>query len=170
MTIYFHGLNSSINSSKFVILKKTFKNLKCFEWSPNDPIKNMLNELVYKLSNCNEDIILIGDSTGANFAYQTRELLKKYNKKVKLILISPLLSINQMDNNFFLYKYVTKSLISNIILIKYITDALIIKPINDEVLSNPYYCIFDCKVLNIESGHRIDNFENYINNIKTYLK
>ena len=168
MIIYLHGLNSGIDSNKFKILQKTFGGIECFEWVPNDPIKDKLNDLVSKLSK-QDEIVLIGDSTGANFAYQARELLKQYNKKVKLILISPLLSMVQMNKDFFLYEYVTDSLRTNVIDINYINDALVIKPINDEVLSNPYEYILDCKVVNTESGHRIDNFEEYVSLIENYL-
>lgn len=167
MIIYLHGLNSGIDSSKFKILQKTFEEIECFEWSPNDPIKNMIDGLVDKLSKC-DDVVLIGDSTGANFAYQTRELLK--DKQVKMILLSPLLSMSQMNEDFFLYEYVTDSLRRNVINIDYINDALIIKPIVDEVLSNPYEAVLDCNVIKIESGHRIDTFEKYVDTIKNYLK
>ncbi len=168
MIIFYHGLNSSKDSNKFRILKEEYKDIECFEWSPNDDIKDKLNNLTYKLLKCN-DIILIGDSTGANFALQTRELLNKYNKQVKLILLSPLLSIKQLDIKNFLYKYVTDKLISNVKDFNIINDVLIIKPINDEILSN-HTCEFNCLVITTESGHRLEDFKNYLKYIKDYVK
>lgn len=168
MIIYFHGLNSSIDSNKFKILQSVYEDIKCFEWSPNDSIKDRLNKLSLDLSKY-KNVTLIGDSTGANFAYQVREQLKSLTN-VKLILTSPLLSLKQMDENFFLYSYVTDTLRKNIIDIKYIDDAFIIKPIHDEVLPHKYECKINCDVLNIDSTHRIDDFKDYIDYIKDYLK
>lgn len=168
MIIYFHGLNSSIDSNKFKILQSVYEDIKCFEWTPNDSIKDKLNKLSLDLSNY-KNVTLIGDSTGANFAYQVREQLK-YNTNVKLVLTSPLLSLKQMDENFFLYSHVTDILRKNIIDIKYIDDALIIKPIYDEVLPHKYNCELNCELLEIDSTHRIDNFKDYVDNIITYLK
>ena len=168
MIIFYHGLNSSNNSSKFKILKEVYKDIECFEWSTNDNIKDKLNNLSDKLLKCN-DITLIGDSTGANFALQTRDLLKKHNKQVNLILLSPLSSINQIDKSHFIYEYVTDTLINNITDFKVINDALVIIPTNDEVLYNNY--IFNnCEIIKTESSHRLEDFSNYINYIKNYIK
>ena len=47
------------------------------------------------------------------------------------------------------------------------TEELYIIPL--ETNDNPYEYILDCEVINTESGHRIDNFEEYVSLIENYL-
>lgn len=73
--LYIHGLGSDRHSRKFINLKEYFKDRFSYdfiEWNNDSTISVLLVEAEAKLENV-ENPILIGDSTGANFAYQLRE-------------------------------------------------------------------------------------------------
>lgn len=93
--LYIHGLGSDSNSRKYLNLKDYFKEeyqFDCIEWKNDSDISELLNKAESHLKN-EDKIILVGDSTGANFAYQLRERLQETRKNVILITTSPLFNI-----------------------------------------------------------------------------
>ena len=71
------------------------------EWKNDSNIPSLLNEAEKWLqSEPTDQIVLVGDSTGANFAYQLRERLKEEDIKSILILTSPLLNVEDRTSDF----------------------------------------------------------------------
>ena len=75
--LYIHGLGSDRNSRKLVNIKDFFENqfeYNFVEWNNDSDLSALLNEAQKWLTTePNVQIVLVGDSTGANFAYQLRE-------------------------------------------------------------------------------------------------
>src|SRR5690606_34741353 len=96
--IYIHGLGSDASSRKYQLLQTLYQSRRstdCLEWKEHDNIAQLLEETVTRLHpNCT-DLIIVGDSTGGNFAYQQRELLKESNINTSLILLNPLLDVSK---------------------------------------------------------------------------
>ena len=133
--LYIHGLGSDRNSRKFVNIKEYFKDqfeYNFVEWKYESNISSLLNEAKKWLeSEPTDQIVLVGDSTGANFAYQLREKLKENNMQSILVLTSPLLDISNRTRNVEF----PKNLISQLWQIENPEDALIIATQKDEVLN-----------------------------------
>lgn len=115
-----------------------------------------------------EDLIIVGDSTGANFACQLRERIKQLGGEPVLILTSPLLDINNRIADFDF----PGKLIPQLWKIENPQDAMIIASKEDEVLNQKV--LFEKKLKNIEllevdDGHRLENFHTYIPKIKNYI-
>ena len=171
--IYIHGLNSSKESFKYKIIQNAFSNTECVEWHVDDNIDMQLEliaqHLFLKNLNYEDKIIIIGDSTGANFAYQLREKLKNVKVYAGLVLLNPLLSLESVyDPSVF-----PTSIKKYIIDIKDIDDSLLILSNNDEVLDNSFInrnMLYSTTVVKVDDVHRLLTFEKYINLIENYSK
>ncbi len=76
--IYIHGFGSDRNSRKFLNLKDYFGeqyNYDFIEWDNDSDIKSLIQDKFLKYKN-ESNLIIVGDSTGANFAYQLQNLRK----------------------------------------------------------------------------------------------
>lgn len=171
--LYIHGLGSGRNSRKFINLKDYFKDqfdYNFLEWNNDSDISALLNEADKWLKSEPEDqIVLVGDSTGANFAYQLRERLKENNIKSILILTSPLLDI---DNRIGDFEF-PKSIIPQLWKIENPEDALIIATQKDEVLNQKllFEKLFkNIELIEVDDNHRLEKFENYLSSIEKYIQ
>lgn len=167
--IYIHGLGSNKNSRKFQNLKEYFGNIFSYdflEWVPDTNISDVIHQMALKYAG--EDVILVGDSTGANFAYQLRENIRRLGGNTVLILTSPLLDINNRIADFdFPHK-----LIPQLWKIENPEDALIIATRTDEILNQEILLnkkLNNVKCVEVNDGHRLENFHTYLPEIKKYI-
>src|SRR5690606_4375905 len=94
--VYFHALDSGKSSRKFRLLKDHLGDryeLLCIEWNVDTDFRILMFNLFKRLLR-EPEVVLIGDSTGGNFACQIRDILVQNHIKVTLILLNPLLSID----------------------------------------------------------------------------
>lgn len=95
--LYFHGVGSSAASRKFIKLQSEFADkyqVTCVEWTYTSDMRTMITNLFTKYEH-QKSIVIIGSSTGGNFAYQLADSLRSSGVKVKLIMINPLLQLTQ---------------------------------------------------------------------------
>lgn len=170
--LYIHGLGSDRNSRKFINLKDHFRNqfeYNFVEWNNESNISELLDTAEKSLvSESESQIVLVGDSTGANFAYQLRERLEKKTIKSILILTSPLLNI---DNRIADFEF-PKTILSQLQKIENPSDALIIASKKDEVLNQlPVFekALQNVELADVDDSHRLLKFENYLATIENYI-
>ena len=167
--IYIHGLGSNRNSRKFQNLKEYFGNTFSYdflEWVPDMNISDSIHQMALKYAG--EDVILVGDSTGANFAYQLRESIRRLGGNTVLILTSPLLDINNRIADFDF----PQELIPQLWKIENPEDALIIATRTDEILNQEILLnkkLNNVKCVEVNDGHRLENFHTYLPEIKKYI-
>lgn len=169
--IYFHGLNSDSSSRKFLELKEYFREYFdsiCIEWTNVDNIKEIIEQSCLSL-NKERSMVIIGDSTGANFAYQLREFRKTQGVKSILILLSPLLVFEKKTSTISFPENV-KNYLWNI---KNPEDAMIVFSITDDIIDFHFLneqIMNNVKLLNVDDTHRLQNFSEYIPMINDYIK
>ena len=171
--LYIHGLGSDRNSRKFVNLKDHFKNrfeYNFVEWNNESNISELLDTVEkWLVSEAKCQIVLVGDSTGANFAYQLRENLAEKNIKSILILTSPLLNIEDRIADFEF----PKSILPQLEKITNPKNALIIASKKDEVLNQlPVFekALQNVELIDVDDSHRLLRFEKYLPAIESYIK
>ncbi len=169
--LYIHGLGSDSNSRKYLDLKDYFKNeyqFDCIEWKNDSDISELLNKAVSHLKN-EDKIILVGDSTGANFAYQLIDRLQEKRKNVILIMTSPLLNIDDRIADFEF----PKKIIPQLWKIENPENCFIIASPKDTVLNQKL--LFNksfnhVELLEVDDTHRLENFRDYLPKIKNYIQ
>lgn len=171
--LYIHGLGSDRNSRKFINLKDYFQDqfeYDFVEWNNESNISALLDSAEkWLISESESQIVLIGDSTGANFAYQLQERLEEKNISPILILTSPLLDIDDRIADFEF----PKSILPQLEKILNPKNALIIASKHDEVLNQlPLFekSLHNVELLNVDDSHRLLNFENCLEAIESYIK
>jgi len=168
--LYFHGYGSNRASRKYILSQAFFSTYEaeCIEWTPDTDFKHLLQE-VYTATEQEENIVLIGDSTGANFAYQLKEMRKKQKKKTLLLLLSPLLSYTHRLNKELVF---TDNLKNSLIHIPAPADAWVLLGKQDETLDlrvvQPYDCI-NTEILYVNDSHRLPLFDQYLEDMKAYI-
>lgn len=169
--IYIHGLySSSKESSKFDILKNAFDNVIAFDWSVDDKhIDVKLRELATNLVESANDIVIIGDSTGANFAIQLREMMQSISKfsYAKLILISPLFSVDMLRDKEIMPAVIRQQIKD----VDKLYDALVFMPLNDEVVKyNKKSALQFVKIIARKDEHSFKTFSSHIDDIQAYIE
>ena len=99
---YIHGLGSDAQSKKYQQLKSALPatlTVECLQWENHDNISTLLEHTATRLQQYSY-VVLIGDSTGGNFAYQLRDLLQPHVSKTTLILLNPLLDLDRRIATF----------------------------------------------------------------------
>lgn len=168
--LYIHGLGSDSNSRKYLNLKDYFKKqfrFDCLEWKNDSDISQLLDEAENKLKSENK-IILVGDSTGANFAYQLRERLKEKGKNSVLIITSPLLNI---DNRIADFEF-PENIIPQLWKIENPENALIIASRKDKVLNQkPLFekSLNTIELIEADDTHRLEEFHHFLSEIEKYI-
>ncbi|MFA7615084.1 MAG: hypothetical protein WCY16_00715 [Weeksellaceae bacterium] len=168
--LYFHGLNSDSNSRKYLNLKEYFQKefeFDCLEWKNDDYISILLDNAEKNYEN-HEDLILFGDSTGANFTYQLRERRKEKGLKSILILSSPLLDKSKRIADFPFPKQLKKYLAK----IENPENAFIIAPEHDELIDHSWLfkkTFKNTEILKVNDSHRLPNFKEYLPQIRDYI-
>lgn len=137
------------------------------EWNPEDDISILLDKAESELELYDNPVIL-GDSTGANFAYQLRERRKVKNKNSILVMSSPLL-IHQLRISD---RYFSDNLKQHLTVIAHPKDAMIIATPTDEVLDQTW--LFENELENVElmevkDGHRLMQFNTYLSEVERYI-
>lgn len=167
-SLYLHGLGSSSASKKFTRLKIEFETkyqIDCPEWTETTDINTFLSNLVEKYKN-EKSILIIGSSTGGNFGYQLTNMLRALNVQVKLILINPLLHINQRISNWpfpvSLEKYLYEILEVN--------DCSMILGTHDELINHQKIKIGENVAVKwIDDDHKVKHLEVLMEVIKGML-
>lgn len=167
--IYIHGLGSNKNSRKFKLIKEKFQalyNCKCIEWDLLTDINLLTKDLYLKYKNQNH-LVIIGDSTGGNFAYQLHELLKLTDVKTKLILLNPLLNVNSRIASFPFPNEIEKYLQA----INFVDGCFFLQSTKDEIIDHSKIKIGNRVVqIKIDDTHRILNFEKHLDDLKNYIE
>lgn len=168
--IYFHGYGSDRQSRKFLNLQSAMKEVEmiAFEWTPDTNFKDYMNIAFTAVANTQE-VIVVGDSAGANFAYQLREMRQTHGLKTILVLTSPLLNYT---NQLRVPVPITDNLQNALVVIPQISDALLLLAKNDEVLDFSQYDIYNqpnTVVVYVDDNHQLERFEAYIGYIKAYI-
>lgn len=168
--LYIHGLGSDETSKKFVDLKAYFKEAfeyYCMEWKNEDNIHQMLSE-VEALFDEDKTLIVVGDSTGGNFAYQLKESRKKAGNETILVLLNPLLNFSLRIRSFNFPANIKQYL--EIILEP--EEAFILLGQHDEVLDHSYldgYKGNKTVLFSVDDSHRIPKFQEYLPTIAVYI-
>jgi len=168
--LYIHGLGSDQHSRKFINLKDHFRdqfNYDFVEWKNNSNISELLNEAELKLEDI-ENPVLVGDSTGANFAYQLRERRSQKGKNSILILSSPLLNIDERIADFEF----PETLIPQLQKFDNPENALIIATKKDAILNQNWLFekpLNNIKLIEVDDNHRLEKFHESLAEIEFYI-
>jgi predicted alpha/beta hydrolase family esterase len=138
--IYVHGLNSSSSSSKYQYLKELFDDAYCIEW-PNDDnfsfdkIANEIKAISKSIRMQNDAVVLVGDSTGANFVLQFQKEFGHDNIS-NFVLISPLVNRQSVliDHTIF-----NKKVDDQLVDFDIVKGLMVLSSANDEVLNHTNY-------------------------------
>lgn len=168
--LYIHGLGSDQHSRKFINLKNYFKDrfdYDFIEWNNDSIISELLDEAEIRLENI-ENPVIVGDSTGANFAYQLRERRFQKGKKSILILSSPLLNIDERIADFEF----PETLIPQLQKFDNPENTLIIATRKDSILNQNW--LFDkvfnqIKLIEVDDNHRLEKFQESLGEIEAYI-
>lgn len=166
--IYVHGYGSDRSSRKFLALKKHLsKTHKCYclEWIVHSDIPFLLEKTLEKCKNI-ETLDIVGDSTGANLAYQLREMRNISGDG--LVLLSPLLYLEQIKCNIPFPSTFLKILRSftnpkKVFIIASKKDCVLNQDFLFGSTKNNY------TLLEVDDDHSLTNFENYLDQISTYF-
>lgn len=168
--LYIHGLGSNENSRKYQILKSYFEltlESSCLEWENDDSISMLLDKAENNLKGC-ENPVIIGDSTGANFAYQLRERRVAKNQNSILILTSPLLNFEKRITIIDFPENIKNQLIP----ILNPTKALIIATADDESIDQNWLfeeLLENISLIKVDDNHRLMNFKDSLPAVQMYI-
>lgn len=171
LILYIHGFGSDKKSRKYLDLQQYFAEhfrFDCMEWKNEDDIDFKINEDVQKLQG-EEHPIIIGDSTGANFAVQLHDKLQGLGRRGTLILTSPLLNISDRSSKISFPSNLSRFIKP----ITEITDAmLILSATDDTVLQTQNISMFkdNNNILEVEDDHRLQNFKAYLPEISRFIE
>ncbi|MCC9044289.1 hypothetical protein LNQ81_16575 [Myroides sp. M-43] len=169
--LYIHGYGSNRESRKFFNIKESLPDFPAavFEWDEDTNFELLLETAIKQTSEI-EQILLIGDSTGANIAYQIREVRKSLGLSTILVLTSPLLDYNKRLRTDLVF---SENLQNSLMQINKVEDALVILAKEDEVID---YSQFNVKqdapnstVIYVDDSHRLEGFINYVGYIIGYI-
>lgn len=167
--LYFHGLGSSAASRKFVSLQQVFADnykVVCPEWSFTTDIQLMLANLL-KQYESHTSIIMIGSSTGCNFAYQLTMSLRAKGVKVKLLMINPLLLIKQRIS----LRAFPVQLANYLSEIREVDHCTLILSTQDEIIDHSMISIGeDVDVISIKDNHQVSDLQGLIGIIQNIIE
>lgn len=135
------------------------------EWVVYSDIPYLLNLAVQKCDNA-LNMVIVGDSTGANLAYQLREMRNQADDK--LILLSPLLDIAKRKRDIPFPDTFCEQLLK----ITNPANALIVASKTDEVIDQQHLFGEDDKkftLMEVDDGHRLEKFNEYLLVIEEYI-
>lgn len=167
--LFIHGYGSDRSSRKFQDLKTHFGkeyHCHCLEWVVFSDVPYLLNLAVQKCENV-KSLVIVGDSTGANLAYQLREMRnREYDK---LILLSPLLDITKRKRDIPF----PDTFCAHLSKIENPAKALVVASRNDEVIDQQ--SLFDetdkkFTLMEVDDGHRLEKFQEYLPALEEFIK
>lgn len=171
---YVHGYKAKPEIEK----SRKYRNLESFfgeqfdygymSWNENSDFDKLLDEALEKTRSY-DDVILVGDSTGANLIYQVREQMEGRKQNIKLILTSPLLDVKKRLSDISFSGNLLRALLK----IEFPKDCLIIATREDETLDQNW--LFEnefnnVKIISVDDNHRLEKFEEYLKKIEEYIK
>ncbi|MBP3944295.1 alpha/beta hydrolase fold domain-containing protein [Sphingobacteriaceae bacterium WQ 2009] len=111
-------------------------------------------------------IVIIGSSTGGNFAYQLADSLRNSGVKVKLIMINPLLQLTQRITS----RPFPAKLATYLCDISEVNQCAMIISNQDEVIDHNLISLGkDVKVIKIQDNHKLKDIKLFIRIIKGLL-
>lgn len=162
--VYIHGLSSSVNSQKFKILQQAFPSAKCVEWTTEDNIFDIIQDAYDKLKGIVNNLVIIGSSTGGNFAWQLQKKLKENGKSSELILLNPLI-----DSSFKYDDNLPEELNKYLVDMNRFENTKVFLALHDDVLNTGKLKDFfeiqqriftdQIQIIEVDDNHRIENFE-----------
>lgn len=168
--LYIHGLGSDRHSRKFINLKDYFQDqfdYDFIEWKNDSIISELLDKSELQFENL-ENLIIVGDSTGANFAYQLRKRRRLKSKDSILILSSPLLNIDERIADFEF----PENLIPQLEKFENPENALIIASKKDSILGQNWLFekpLKNVKLIEVDDNHRLEKFHESLAEIEIYI-
>lgn len=169
--LYIHGLGADAQSRKYQILQSRFSGygtMECLEWHKEDIIARLLKETSNRLLRYS-NLVIIGDSTGGNFAYQLRNLLATHPISTTLILLNPLLDISKRIS-----KMTFPSLLADYLQeIKSPNNAYIVISERDEIINHSWLeesKLSGIALYKVDDTHRMPLFLNYVGIIEEILQ
>lgn len=166
--LYIHGLGSNRDSRKYKLIEEAFRgthHCTCAEWNKDTDIKLFLFNL-FKRYLGSKELVIIGDSTGGNYACQLRDLLLSNVVKVRLVLLNPLLDISNRIANFPFPDGLQESLAT----IDQVDHCFLLQSLHDEVIDQTKVKLGECVVqLKVDDSHRLFNISDYVPTIKAYI-
>lgn len=166
--LYIHGLGSSQNSRKYKLIESQFQNnynCYCAAWDNDTNIQQFIRDLYDRYHTISE-LVLIGDSTGGNYASQLRDQLTAEGVKVKLILLNPLLNIAHRIATFTF----PDSLLSSLLPYEEVSDCFLLQSHSDEVIDQSQIRIgVHVDQVRVHDSHRLLKFAEHIPYIKAYV-
>lgn len=162
--VYIHGLNSSVNSQKFKILQQAFPTAICVEWTVEDNIFDIIHDAYEKLKGIVNNLVIIGSSTGGNFAWQLQKKLKENGKSSELVLLNPLI-----DSSFKFSNDIPDELNKYLVDMNRFEDTKVFLALHDDILDTEKLKDFfeiqqkiftnQIHIIEVDDNHRIENFE-----------
>lgn len=169
--LYLHGLGKPKRCEKFDCLESYFNveyEVKYIRWDEQTNMSDYLNELDRKFAQ-EENLIVLGNSTGANFAWQLKELRKKRGVNTCLIAISPLFSVN----NSLVIKEFPDEVKKCLKDINNLDDSMVIIGSKDSVLNHAWLEERkwpNTEIVRVRDTHRLNYFHKYISTIDKYIQ
>lgn len=168
MILYFHGLGSGKDSTKFKLLQQHFgdtQEVVCVSWNVETDISQLLFNLFKKYKDTS-DLTLIGSSTGGNYACQFANMMRANRIEVKLVLLNPLLQLSLRITN----RPFPTSLLASLWHIESLQDCYLICAVHDEVIDHSNVQLgIGVTAVYVDDTHKLDRFESYIPQLKNWL-
>ncbi|WP_164123063.1 YqiA/YcfP family alpha/beta fold hydrolase [Sphingobacterium sp. xlx-130] len=166
--LYIHGLGSGRDSRKYKLIEQSFRSTHhctCAEWNSDTDIKLFLFNLFKRYLGIKE-LVIIGDSTGGNYACQLRDLLISNSVSVRLVLLNPLLNIA----NRIAYHPFPDTLRDSLAAIDQVDHCFLLQSLYDEVIDQTKVRLGERVVqLKVDDSHRLFSIGDYVPTIKAYI-
>lgn len=169
--IYIHGLNSDATSRKFLNIKEHFSSLFdvcCVEWRNDTDISTLISLFGEKYK-YRDNLVVIGDSTGGNFAYQFKERRKAKGEKTVLLLLNPLLDFEQRRTDVHPFPENVKRYLLKITSPE---DVFLLIADHDEIINHDYLTekpLLNTEILQVNDSHRLSKFLEHIGELERYI-
>lgn len=169
--IFVHGFLSDVYSPKYAAIRSYYGDKYDYDsiaWDSSSNLRMLFDDLHDNWSEYSH-IVIIGESTGGNFAYQLREHLWSRSKQISLILASPLMCDYQRKNNVRL----PISIIPQLWNISEPRNALIIVTKDDYYFDQTWLLKKEfegVEVYSVDDTHSLEKFEEYLPKIESYIE
>lgn len=167
--LYFHGLGSGADSRKYQLVKESCQDrfdVHCVTWNDETDFRILLFNL-YKRYLGAQTIVIMDDSTGGNYACQFRDLMLQNGLNTALVLLNPLLSIDQRIAEHAFPSALLDSLVQR----SFVDNCFLLLSEHDEVLS--YDSLEQgagVNLLRVDDSHRLWKFEEHLVPIQLWLE
>lgn len=167
--LYIHGLGSGKDSRKYKLIQQAFHTshrCTCAEWNADTDIKLFLFNL-FKRYLGSPELVIIGDSTGGNYACQLRDVLIKNGVRARLILLNPLLNIANRIADFAF----PSSLEDSLAVIDEVNHCFLLQSLYDEVIDQTKVKTGHNVIqLKVDDSHRLFTLADHIPALIAYVE